>query len=138
MIIFLYGQDSFRSKEKLDEIIAHYKAAGKSGLNLLRLDASSVDFSDFYDHFKIASMFAETKLVVLKNVFSSKKFQEDFLEELKVLQELKDVVVVHEQDEVDQRLKLFKTFIKDCKCQEFALLDAKNVKHWAATLVKKL
>ena len=138
MIIFLYGPDSYRSCEKLDEIIAHYKEVRKSGLNLMYIDAGASDFADFYNNFKISSMFAETKLVVLKNVFSSKKFQEDFLEQMKVLQELKDVVVVHEQDEVDQRLKLFKTFIKDCKCQEFALLDAKNVKHWAATLVKKL
>ena len=131
MILFLYGQDSFRSKEKLDEITAHYKEVRKSGLNLLGIDASQTDFEDFYNNFKISPMFAETKLVVLKNVFSDKQFQENFIDQIKTLQELKDVVVVYESNEVDQRLKLFKLLLKECKCQEFKALDTKNVKMWA-------
>ena len=131
MIIFLYGQDSFRSKEKLDEITAHYKEVRKSGLNLLGIDANEVDFEDFYNNFKISPMFAETKLIILKNIFSNKNFQEDFASEIKILQEIKDVVVVYESDEVDQRLKLFKSLLKECKCQEFKLLDTKNLKMWA-------
>src|SRR3989344_6049926 len=107
MIIFLYGADSFRSKQKLEEIIAHYKSAGKSGLNLMHIDASRAEFADFYDTFKITSMFAEKKLIILKEVFSNKKFQEDFLPELKNIEALKDVVVVYEGQEPDQRLKLF-------------------------------
>src|SRR3989344_6618211 len=83
-------------------------------------------------------MFAETKLVVLKNVFSSKKFQEDFLEELKTLQALKDVIVVYENEAPDARLKLYKALIKECKCQEFALLDGKNIKIWAQKKLEKL
>lgn len=132
MILFLYGPDSFRSKQKLDEIIVHYKSAGKSGLNLMHLDASEIEFSNFYDRFKISSMFAEKKLVILKNVFASKKFQEDFLENLKTIEEFKDVVVVYEGEEPDQRLKLFKALLKECKSQEFSLLDGKNLKVWAA------
>ncbi len=131
MIIFLYGQDSYRSKQKLDEIIDHYKKAGKSGLNLTSIDAKEADFSDFYDALKISPMFSETKLVVLKNLFSNKSFQEDFLEEVKTLQTLKDVVVVYENEAPDQRLRLYKSLLKDCKCQEFALLDNKNLKVWA-------
>src|SRR3989344_3386306 len=131
MIIFLYGQDSYRSCKKVDEIVAHYKSAGKSGLNLMYLDAREAEFLDFHNNFKISSMFAEKKLVILKNVFSNKKFQEDFLKEIKNLENLKDVIVVHQEEEVDQRLKLFKTLIKDCKSQDFALLDAKGLKGWA-------
>ena len=35
MIIFLYGPDSFRSKEKLNEIVLGYKKVHKSGLNFV-------------------------------------------------------------------------------------------------------
>ncbi len=101
------------------------------------VDASKTDFADFHNSFKISSMFAETKLMILKNVFSSKQFQEDFLEEIKILQALKDVVVVYESEEVDQRLKLFKTLLKEAKCQEFELLDAKNTKAWAQKELQK-
>jgi DNA polymerase-3 subunit delta len=131
MIIFLYGPDSYRSKEKLDQIVAQYKKVRTSALNLMYLDASQTDFLDFYGAIKVSSMFAETKLAILKNVFSSKKFQEDFLEQLRVLQNIKDVIVVHETQEVDQRLKLFKVLIQECTCQEFTLLDGRGLKLWA-------
>ena len=137
MIIFIYGEDSYRSKEKLDEIVSRYKDVRKSVLNLIHLDANPsagsgrADFLDFYNNFKVSPMFAETKLVILKNVFLSKEFQEYFLEELKNLQTLKDVIIIYENNIVDQRLKLFKLLLKECKCQEFKLLDNKGLKIWA-------
>ncbi|OGZ63747.1 MAG: DNA polymerase III subunit delta [Candidatus Staskawiczbacteria bacterium RIFCSPLOWO2_01_FULL_40_39] len=131
MIIFLYGQDSYRSKQKLDEIVGHYKKVHKSGLNLIYLDAQQKDFSDFYSHFKVSSMFTEKKLIVLKNVFLNKKFQEDFLKEIKQIESFKDIVVVYEDQEPDQRLKIFKVLTKECKLQDFKLLDGKNLKLWA-------
>jgi DNA polymerase III delta subunit len=122
MIIFLYGADAYRSKQKLDEIVSQYKSVRKSGLNLKYLDASESDFSDFYNHFKVASMFAETKLVIVKNLFENKKFQEAFLAELKNLESLKDVILLYEKEEPDQRLKIFKTLTKECKCR--------NLNYW--------
>lgn len=138
MIIFLYGADSFRSKQKLDEIVAHYKASKKSGLNLIALDAGQIAFSDFYDNFKMVSMFAEKKLVILKNVFANKAFQEDFAKEIKKVEELSDVVVVHESEAPDARLKLFKTLLKQCKCQEFAPLAGMQLKKWAQAEFTKM
>ncbi len=131
MIIFLYGEDSYKSKQKLEEIISHYKKSQKSGLNLIYIDANSTDFTDFYNHFKVSPMFSEKKLVILKSMFSDKNFQEDFLEKIDFLQDSKDVIVVYENLAVDQRLKIFKTLIKECKSQEFKLLDYKNTKNWA-------
>lgn len=131
MIIFLYGQDAYRSKEKLDEIVRHYKEVRKSALNLIYIDAKDISFFDFYDHFKISPMFAEKKLMIVKNVFLHKKFQEDFLEEVKHIQSFKDIIVVYESEVVDQRLKLFKVLLKESKSQEFTLLDAKNLRDFA-------
>lgn len=130
MIIFLYGEDTYRSKEKLDEIVAHYKQVRKSGLSLMYIDAQEASFLDFYNNFKISSMFAETKLVVVKNVFTNKKFQEDFLDQITLLQELKDVILVYEAQLPDQRLRLFKVLLKNSKSQEFALLTGANLKKW--------
>ena len=96
MIYFIYGEDSYRSKRKLEEIIEGYKKVHKSGLNLIYIDAKEKDFKDFYSNFKITSMFAEKKLIILKNVFDDKKFQEDFLENIKNIEDLKDIVIVYE------------------------------------------
>lgn len=153
MIIFLYGQDSYRSKQKLDEIVEHYKKIRKSALNLIYLDAGKTDFSDFYNNFKISPMFTEKKLIILKNIFSNSKFQEEFLKEIKNLENLKDIIVIYESDAVDQRLKIFKVLTKapkspkatgvpaeslgKCKSQEFKLLDNKDLKTWVTNEFEK-
>jgi DNA polymerase-3 subunit delta len=138
MIIFLYGPDSFRAKEKLDEIIARYKSEKKSGLNLAYLDAEAADFTDFQARLAVSSMFAETKLLVLKNIFSNKSFQESFQEGLESFAAAKDVIVIFESNAPDQRLKLFKGLLKHAKCQEFKLLDSRGVKNWAAQKLQSM
>ena len=137
MIIFLYGPDSFRSKQKLNEIIMQYKEVRKSGLNLVYLDAKEAKVSDLLDNFKIASMFAEKKLVILKNVFLNKKFQEDLLEEIKNLIASDNIIVIYENEAVDKRGKLFKLLDKEIKCQEFELPDFKTVKIWLKKELEK-
>ena len=131
MIYFLYGEDSYRSKRKLEEIILGYKKVHKSGLNLIYVDSKGESFKDFYNNFKITSMFAEKKMIVIKNIFGNAKFQEDFLENIKRLEELKDIVVVYENNSVDQRTKFFKALQKHAKCQEFNYLTPANLKKWA-------
>lgn len=130
MLYFLYGEDSYRSKEKLEEIISGYKEKHKSGLNLLYIDTKEKDFSDFYNNFKITSMFDEKKLIILKNVFGNAKFQEELLENLKNIEEKKDIVVVYEDTAADKRTKLFRELEKKVKSQEFNFLQPAMKKKW--------
>ncbi|OGZ78966.1 MAG: DNA polymerase III subunit delta [Candidatus Staskawiczbacteria bacterium RIFOXYD2_FULL_37_9] len=130
MIIFLYGEDSYRSKRKLEEIILGYKKVHKSGLNLIYINAKEASFKDFYSNFRVSSMFAEKKLIVLNNVFSNVKFQEEFLENIKGLENLKDIIVIYEDCPADQRAKFFKTLLKCATCQEFGCLKPANLKKW--------
>ncbi len=131
MIYFLYGPDSFRSRQKLQDIIEGYKKVHKSGLNLVYIDAKEKSFSDFISGFKITSMFAEKKLIILKNTFASTKFCEEFLEEIKSLQERDDLIVVYEDETPDQRTKIFKALQKNAKCQSFDLLSPAIAGKWA-------
>ena len=130
MIIFLYGEDSYRSKRKLEEIILGYKKIHKSGLNLIYIDSKESDFKSFYIDFKIMPMFAEKKLIVIKNIFDNKNFQEEFLEEADKLEDIKDVIVIYEDCLPDKRTKLFKLLQKDAKCQEFGCLSPVALKKW--------
>jgi len=130
MIYFIYGEDSYRSKTKLNEIIEGYKKIHKSGLNLIYIDAKQEDFDSFYSSFKITSMFAEKKLIVLKNVFGDGKFQEKFLENIKNIEDLKDIVVIYEDVPADQRTKFFKELKKHAKCQEFGYLQPDMLRKW--------
>lgn len=137
MIYFLHGEDSYSSKKKLEEIVEGYKKVHKSGLNLIYINAKEKDFNDFYANFKINSMFAEKKLIIIKNVFKNLKFQEDFLEELKKIEELKDIVVIFEEEKPDQRLKFFKALQKNIKCQEFNCLQPATLKKWILQELEK-
>ena len=115
MIYFIYGEDSYRAKRKLEEIILGYKKIHKSGLNLIYIDAAKENFKDFYSNLKINSMFSEKKLIILKNVFENAKFQEDFLENIKNLEDIKDIIVIYEDNAPDQRTKFFKVTAKICQ-----------------------
>jgi len=137
MIYFIYGEDSYRAKEKLGEIIDGYKKVHKSGLNLIYVDAKEKSFDDFYSNFKVSSMFAEKKLIILKNVFEDKKFQEDFLGSIKNLQDLKDIVVIFQEQTPDKRTKIFKALQKDAKCQEFEKLEYPALKKWVMQELEK-
>jgi len=132
MIYFIYGEDSYRSKRKLQEIISGYKEVHKSGLNLVYIDATEKSFKDFYSNLKTNSMFAEKKLIVLKNVFADERFQEDFLDNIKSLEDLKDIIIVCEDNMPDKRTKAFKALQKDTKCQEFNFLKPAMLKKWVA------
>lgn len=136
MIYFIYGEDSYRSRQKLNEIILGYKKVHKSGLNLIYIDAEENDFGDFYSNFKITSMFAEKKLIVLKNIFGNAKFQEEFFESVKNIEDLKDIVVIYEDCPADQRTKFFKALQKYVKCQEFGYLAPAQLKKWIQNKVK--
>ena len=137
MIYFIYGEDSYRSKRKLEEIILGYKEKNKSGLSLLYIDAGKKEFRDFYSELKIISMFAEKKLIVLKNIFEAENFGEEFLENIKSLEDVKDVIVVYEKNAPDKRKKLFKVLEKNVKCQEFSLLQPADLKKWVAVEFEK-
>ena len=137
MIYFIYGEDSYRVKKKLEEIVLSYKEKNKSGLNLIYIDAEEKGFNDFYSGLKTNSMFAEKKLIILKNIFSNLKFQENFLENIKNLESSKDVVVIYEDNAPDKRTKFFKTLQKTAKCQEFGYLQPAQLKIWAIAEFEK-
>jgi len=129
MIIFLYGPDTYRSKQKLNEIIDHYKRIHKSGLNLKYFDFKKDRFEDFRDAFKSFPMFKEKKLMVLKNVFSNSKIENDFLKFLKELSKSKEIILIYEE-EVDEKKSLFKHLKKENKSQKFELLEGNSLKNW--------
>ncbi len=136
MIIFLYGQDDYRSKLKLKEIIEEYKKLYKSKASLEILDAETLDFKDFKDTIFQESIFLEKKLIIVKNVFLNKSFQEMLLKENKKFLEVKDTILFYEEGPV-KKGKLFNFFEKNAKSQEFKFLEGKMLLNWIEKEFKK-
>ncbi len=78
MLILLYGEDTFRSREKLKEITKEYQAKHQTGLDLVCFQENGLDFDKIREKIEAVSMFSEKKLIILENVLKNKQFQEDF------------------------------------------------------------
>ncbi|MBA7599004.1 hypothetical protein ES703_06031 [subsurface metagenome] len=130
MIIFLYGQDTFRSKEKLNEIVEHYRETHKSGLNLKHFEDKDLQFEDLKNELQIASMFKEKKLLILSNAFSNKEFKEEFLKNSEKTVKSDDVILFYEDKEVASNDSLFKFLKKQAKYQEFEPLAGQKLRNW--------
>ncbi len=140
MIIFLYGQDTYRSKNKLKEIIEHYRKTHKSGLNLRFLDLSdkeAEDFKRFEDSVRQASMFKEKRLEVVLNPFSDNSFKEAFLKKGEEFANSEDIILLFQQGEVRKNDKLFKFLKEKAKSQEFSLLTGSKLDSWVKEEFKK-
>ncbi len=128
MIIFLYGQDTYRSRQKLNEIIEGYKKIHKSGLNLVRLDMEKDSFEDFKNQVETTPMFKEKKLIILENTFSN----QDFIGKiLKYKKNFKDnLILFFEEKVMDKKNTLFQFLKEKSKSQEFNFLKDEKLKNW--------
>lgn len=136
MIIFLFGKDSYRSQQKLREIIRRYQEIHRSGLNLLKFQPDGFDLMRFQDQVRSVSMFAEKKLVVCDDFLQnlSEPLQEkllDFLKAAKIKDKPEMILVFYESDLPNKKLKLFQ-FLKrkPCQWQEFDELKANALESW--------
>jgi len=139
MVVFFYGSDTFRSQQKLNQIIKSYKAKHKSGMNLAIFDLEEKGLNDFKSFIEAFSMFAEKKLAVIKNLFLvSAKIQEEFFEYLKQsMQENNQeiICVFYESGAIEPKLEtqkeLFKILIKKPNLsEEFKLLEGAKLQNW--------
>ena len=65
MIIFLFGSETFQSRQKLNQIISQYQTKHKTGLNLQRLDFKENELSSLKETAETQAMFKEKKLIII-------------------------------------------------------------------------
>ncbi len=130
MFLFIYGEDSFRSLQKLQEIVDYYRKIHKTGLNLKYYECLDTDFKQFAQDVQSVSMFKEKKLLILKNAFSSPEFKTGLLPFLKEIKNIENIILIYEKDKVDEKNSLFKYLKKEAKTQEFKALTNKKLEDW--------
>ncbi|MFH1841171.1 MAG: DNA polymerase III subunit delta [Candidatus Nealsonbacteria bacterium] len=130
MIIFLYGQDTYRLRRKTKEIVGHYEKTHKSGINLKHFEGKKFDFNDFKNELQITSMFKEKKLVILEDVFSNQEFKESFLEYSKKFIKSDNIILFYEINKISQKDPLFVFLKKNAKVQEFKPLEGQSLNIW--------
>jgi len=128
MIILLYGQDSYRLREKLNEIISRYQTAAK-GFSLRQLEAEELSLIELENELKKRSMFKEKKLVIIKNLFSSglAKRLGDLTE---AMLKSDDIFLFWEPGDISAKEPLFALLKKQAKTEEFAPLGEIGLRNW--------
>ena len=130
MLIFLYGPDTYRSRQKLNEIIENYKKAHKKGLNLKYFEEKDLDFGEIQNEIQQTSIIAGNKMLILEDTFSNVDFKEKFLKNSKNFISSKDLILFYEEREISGTNSLLKLLKKSGKSQEFKLLEGQNLKNW--------
>ncbi len=137
MIIVLYGEDTFRSREKLHEIEEKFiREADPSRLNFQAYDASKMDFGAFKQAVTSAPFLAKKRMAVFERLMENKELAEETAEFLNNLPSTQDNVLVFWEEAFDKKHPLAPLFKKAQFSQEFTPLSSEATKAWIRERVK--
>ncbi len=121
MIIFYYGKETFEQEERITSLKEKFLAKNTSGGGLLIFDCSrDVVLSEIQDSFGSQNLFAQKKLIIVKDFFQhfdseSQKLLKNTLDRIE-----EDVVVFAESSVPRKNATLFTWLLKNADtCEEF-------------------
>jgi DNA polymerase III subunit delta len=132
MLIFIYGPDSYSSRQKMAELVNRQKKKSKSGLIAEILEDDSLTIEKLKGALGGRSLFGEEKIVILKNIFSSKDFKDNFLEKGEELAKAETCILIFEEGDPDKREALLKFLQKKAECFEFQPLGGNELGKWVS------
>lgn len=135
MLILLYGEDTFRSHQKLNEIIKEYQAKHKTGLNLERFREEDLELEKIKTKIEAVSMFNEKKLLILENIFKNQNFSEKFFtyaKENKLKTNPEVIAVIYQEGKVLAGIKSKVNLV-----QEFKPLTNSDLANWLKKEISK-
>lgn len=135
MIYFLYGPDTYRSREKLKEIISKYKKIHTSGLAFSRLDMEEDGFEEWKKRAMVAPLFPEKKLLVVERLGANKEAQkqfEHFFEKNSPQEDRNTITVFFEETTPKSTDPFFKLLKRISETQEFEAPKGIGRRQWVA------
>jgi len=156
MIIFLYGADTYRSQEKLNQLKEKFKREiDNSGRNIFVFDEDNLDLDRLKSALFTYSFLVKKKMVILKRV---SKFKKEILEEIstwfKRLENNSNLILIFWEEDITppkffekkfkwvsknkkDDLSLIKQLQKIKYAYKFLLLSGQKLKQWIKNQVKK-
>lgn len=140
MILFFYGEDTFRMRQKLKALKEKFVTASLGDTNLSVLDGGKVTFDEFVRQILAMPFLSKSRLVIVENIMAGKKSaQGESASGREVLEKIPDslakvpnstVLVFVEEEAPDRRTALFKRLNKPGQAQEFKLLEPEALRRW--------
>ncbi len=138
MIIILHGQDSYRSRQKLNEIIEKFKEKNPDNLNLHFFQETST-FSDLKNIIEAGTIFDDKKLIVLNNFLQNSaetpKFH-DLINNSNLKNDKNNILIFWENESL-KKSDLKKYDPKEILIQEFVPLKGAQIANWIEKEVVK-
>lgn len=163
MVIFLYGPDDFRAKQKINELREKFiKEVDPTGSSVVSIDGAKTTIDELSNLYRPASLFSKRRFITLSNIMNNK--QAEILEELgEFLQKEKNnenILVIYEPNFVEKKIagknlimkpgadnktlplnkiekKLFDYLVKSQFVQFFDVLSGREMTNFLETRAKK-
>ncbi len=143
MIIFIYGEDTYRSHKLLKEQIEEFKKRrDPTGLNVVFVDGKNESGENIFKEITASPFLAERKMVVIKNILSAKdeKLFSKMIEAVrnKIFPEI-NVIVFFQEEEIGKSKiagEFFETLKKEKFVYEMNPLSENELRAWAEKEIK--
>ncbi len=138
MIIYIYGEDTFRSRHYLTQQIGRFKKErDPQNLNVVFLDGQKVESSKLWNEIMAMPFLAEKKMIVIQNILSTKDANvlESLLEGTKNIPE-KNIIIFYQSEPVGKSKlaqELQKLLAKEKWAKEFKNLTGPELSSWIKT-----
>lgn len=130
MYLFLYGEDSFRSRQKLEQIKQKYQEKVGSSLNLIVKEGIELEPENFLADLTTIPFLASTRLIIVQNPFGAPaELQRKIAGALPKTPD-STVLVFWQQGLPDERTVLFKALNQPGQSERFNLLKNERLLDW--------
>ena len=117
MVKLIYGQDEYRAKKKLDELIAGFLVSDPERMNLEQIDGAGISYSDFDRAISTMPFLADRRMVIISNLLTKNKDSElksKIADRILKIPESVDLIFF-ESGDPDKRTALFKRLSKSAE-----------------------
>lgn len=127
MFYLIHGQDTYRSREKLNELLSHFKTK-VSGLGFFRIEGESFNEAEFGELLKGRTLFEKKYVVVCEGILENKQTADFVSGKIDNLAKTENMFLFLEEEMDDKVLEEFKK--QAYKVQEYKPLDGVKLKAW--------
>jgi len=129
MILFFYGEDTYRLNQKLKALKEKFISASLGDTNLSIVDGETATFDEIVRQILAMPFLNKKRLVIIKNLLSEgKKEVIDKMTDFLLKTPEATVVVFVEEGVPDRRTSLFKKLNRPKQAQEFKLLEGEALR----------
>lgn len=141
MIIFLYGEDTFRSRAKLNELKNKYIAdVDAKGQSIIAINGEKADISEIVEAAAAPSLFVRKRLVIIENILNNKALHAQLLELLEKISKQEEktagkddnIIIFYDETggQKPERNKLFNFLCKQKFVQQFKPFSNTETTNW--------